>query len=193
MSSSKNRKETPAVRPWEDVIDQNYTCRNLVFWVKSVILILMKKASGYIVTALILIAVSILVYTFVKNGLLGIGPQPSAVSDISTSNPVSSIEPTQATGSTISNKMTSDDKISLVVTSPVDGSTLTSTNVTVKGKTTPNADVFVNDQTGKADANGNFAISVGLDEGANQIVVSANDSVGNATQQTLSVTVVSFQ
>ena len=79
------------------------------------------------------------------------------------------------------------------MTSPQDGSTLDSTNVTVKGKTTPDADVFVNDQSGKADVNGNFSISIGLDEGANQIVVSANDSLGNATEQDLNVTVTSFQ
>ncbi len=84
-------------------------------------------------------------------------------------------------------------KISLSVTSPIDGETLNSTNVTVKGKTVPNADVFVNDQSGKADAGGNFSISIGLDEGSNVLVVLANDANGNAAEQDLAVMVSSFQ
>ena len=46
---------------------------------------------------------------------------------------------------------------------------------------------------GTVDASGNFSISIGLDEGTNQIVVSANDSAGNATEQDLNVIVASFQ
>jgi hypothetical protein len=143
---------------------------------------MMKKASGFIITALIFIAVLVLVYTFIKKGYSNGG---GAVSVVSQETP--SPEPVQTVVPTISNK------ISLTISSPADGTTLSSTNVTVKGKTTPNADVFVNDQTGKADASGNFSISIGLDEGANQIVVSANDSIGNATEQDLNVTVSSFQ
>lgn len=148
----------------------------------------MKKASGYVVTVLILIAVLILVYVFITKGYKGTG---TATTD--TFNPTSSPIPTQTVSPIVSNKMTSNDKISLVVTSPTNGETLSSTNLTVKGKTTPFADVFVNDVTGKADASGNFAISIGLDEGSNQIVISANDSVGNATQTELTVNVASFQ
>jgi hypothetical protein len=84
------------------------------------------------------------------------------------------------------------DKISLTVTSPKAGETLDSTNATVKGKTVAFAEVFVNDQSGKADAAGNFTINVGLDEGDNQIEVSVNDSEGNVSQLVLNVTVVSF-
>jgi hypothetical protein len=84
------------------------------------------------------------------------------------------------------------DKIPLTVVSPKDGDTLGSTNATVKGKTAANAEVFVNDQAGKADVLGIFSINVGLDEGENQIEVSANDSEGNVSQLVLSVTVVSF-
>ena len=84
-------------------------------------------------------------------------------------------------------------KISLVVTSPKDGETLNSTNATVKGKTVPGADVFVNDQSGKADTNGNFMINIGLDEGSNVLVVLANDASGNAAEQDLTVMVSSFQ
>jgi hypothetical protein len=142
----------------------------------------MKKASGFIITALIFIAVLVLVYTFIKKGYSNGG---GAVSVVSQETP--SPEPVQTVAPAI------PSKISLTISSPTDGATLASTNVTVKVKTTPNADVFVNDQTGKADANGNFSLNIPLDEGSNQIVVSANDSVGNATEQNLNVTVSSFQ
>lgn len=113
---------------------------------------------------------------------------------------LSQVFPTQGPVSTTSanidqqseTKNVSSDKIFLTIISPQDGDTLGSTNATVKGKTVPNADVFVNDQTTKADVNGNFSVNIGLDEGANQITVSANDAEGNATQQDLSVSVVSF-
>ena len=145
-----------------------------------------KKIIGYIVVGLAVIAVLILVHLFVTNGYSGKGNVVTQVSQ--TPIPGSSpSEVTQGTGNVASNK------ISLIVTSPKDGSTLDSTNVTVKGKTTPGADVFINDQSGKADANGNFSMSIGLDEGSNQIVVSANDTEGNATEVDLNVNVASFQ
>jgi hypothetical protein len=74
----------------------------------------------------------------------------------------------------------------------MDGDTLGSTNATVKGKTVASAEVFVNDVVGKADINGNFSINVALDEGENQIVVSANDANGNAAEQAINVVVTSF-
>jgi len=144
-----------------------------------------KKIIGYVVIGLAVIAVLVLVHFILANGYSGKSVTTATVAP--SAAPTGSSESAQTVGTTAS------DKISLVVTSPTDGATLDSANVTVKGKTTPNADVFVNDQSGKADANGNFAISIGLDEGSNQIVVSANDSLGNATEQDLNVTVASFQ
>jgi hypothetical protein len=82
-----------------------------------------------------------------------------------------------------------NQKLSMLsVTSPADKSTVTSPTVTVRGKTAPNADVFVNDAEAKADANGSFAVSVTLDEGENPIVISVNDADGNYAEQELSVT-----
>jgi hypothetical protein len=144
----------------------------------------MPKKIGYLVIGAVVIAVLILVYLFVskRNSEKEVNITPI----VQTETPGGSAQPTQGTGNATSNK------ISLIITSPKNGDTLDSTNATVKGKTSANADVFVNDQSGKADANGNFSISIGLDEGSNVIVVSANDSVGNATEQNLNVTVASF-
>ncbi len=85
------------------------------------------------------------------------------------------------------------NKISLVVTSPKNGAKLNSTNINVVGKTAPNAEVFVNDVEGKADANGNFSVSLGLDEGVNQLVINANDKEGNVAEEVIIVTVSSFE
>lgn len=145
-----------------------------------------KKITGYVVAGLVVIAVLILVYVFITKGYSGGNVVTTPVTG--TANPSGNTSQPVGTLGTVTS-----GKISLVVTSPKDGSTLSSTNVTVKGKTSPSADVFVDDQSGKADASGNFAVSIGLDEGQNQIVVSANDSLGNAAEQDLNVTVTSFQ
>jgi Glucodextranase, domain B len=67
----------------------------------------------------------------------------------------------------------------LIVSRPADGGTLTSDSVIVTGITAPEAVVSVNDQTGIADANGNFSIGVSLDSGLNAIDVIASDNTGN--------------
>ncbi len=77
--------------------------------------------------------------------------------------------------------------MTLSITSPTNGSTVTSSSVSVRGRTVPKADVFVNELEGKADASGNFAISVTLDEGENYFVVLANDEFGNAAEAELTV------
>jgi hypothetical protein len=144
-----------------------------------------KKISGYVIVSLIVIAGLILVHYFVTAGYSGNGIKiiPTIQSPTSTATPETTSKETGATES---------NKISLSIISPKDGETLSSTNVVVKGKTSPNADVFVNDQSGKSDTNGNFSITIGLDEGQNVIVVSANDSVGNATERDLTVNIASF-
>ena len=50
-------------------------------------------------------------------------------------------------------------------------------NITVKGQTVPDAVVIVNDQTDIADANGNFSISVSLEDGPGVIdIIAVNDN-----------------
>jgi large repetitive protein len=149
----------------------------------------LKKTAGYLLFALVIVAVLVLGYVVVTKGYLSKGINLSQISTTQTENPT---DGTATPAGTTTGNVTST-KISLVITSPVNGAILDSTNVTVKGKTTPKADVFVNDQEGVADANGNFSISIGLDEGNNLITVSANDADGNVSQQDLNVTVVSFE
>jgi len=89
--------------------------------------------------------------------------------------------------------LTTSQDIALNVTSPLNGITITTGKVvTVKGKTTAGAEVFVNDQSTMADANGNFSVVLTLDEGPNNIVVTVNDVDGNVAEQSLSVNVQTF-
>lgn len=87
---------------------------------------------------------------------------------------------------------TLSDNISLTISSPKNGAKLSSANIVITGKTSPNAEVFINDTEGRADANGNFSINMILDEGQNQIVIDANDEWGNVAEEVLIVTVESF-
>lgn len=93
---------------------------------------------------------------------------------------------------TTANSLTTSTKMTLAVTTPLTGAVLKSKVITLTGKTSANAEVFVNDKSTKADANGNFSLVVTLDEGENSLVVTANDSDGNVAEQTLSVNVQTF-
>jgi hypothetical protein len=82
--------------------------------------------------------------------------------------------------------------ITLTITSPLNGATLNSTTVNISGKTSPRADVFVNDKETKADAQGNFSLKIELEEGQNSLVVIANDESGNVVEQVFSVNIQSY-
>ncbi|MBI3366050.1 hypothetical protein HY041_00275 [Candidatus Roizmanbacteria bacterium] len=79
------------------------------------------------------------------------------------------------------------ETLSLTVFSPVDNSTVTNSTVMVKGKTIANADVSVNDDDLKADNQGNFSISVNLEDGDNLITVVVSDDAGNSAEKELTI------
>lgn len=78
--------------------------------------------------------------------------------------------------------------ITLTVSAPANNTTVTSATITVVGKTVPGAEVFVNDKDTKADAKGNFSVSLPLDEGDNYILVVSNDDLGNYSEKELNIT-----
>lgn len=145
---------------------------------------------------LFLVVIAGLGYLLYSKGYFGSGSVANLISDKLGSQEVSN-PPAGGTTSSISTTPETSDvsskAISITVSSPQNGATLSSSSVTVTGKTYPNADVFVNDQRIKADANGNFSAKISLDEGQNQIVVTANDAYGNAAERDLNVTVQTFQ
>lgn len=144
---------------------------------------LMKKFISYFFLVIFVLASLVGVYFFIVKGYSG--ERGGLVENIE--NVIDN--------KTDENKEIGNDQesIPLTITSPENGAKLTSTNVSVKGKTVPNAEVFVNDAEGTADANGNFSISIGLEEGENQIIINANDEKGNVAEKVLTVTISSFE
>ena len=79
-------------------------------------------------------------------------------------------------------------QITLTVSSPANNSTVRTAKVTVKGKTLAKAEVFANEAEGVADAAGNFSLPVNLDDGDNEIIITAVDSDGNVAETVVTVT-----
>ncbi len=83
---------------------------------------------------------------------------------------------------------TMKNEISLAITTPVNGMTVSQPSVTVQGTTVPAAEIYVNDVYGTANSAGKFSITTSLDEGDNSIVVVVNDAGGNTAEKELTVT-----
>lgn len=80
-----------------------------------------------------------------------------------------------------------NNEISLEITAPKDGEILTKSPVSVTGTTVKGAEVFINDSETKADNDGDFKVSISLDEGENEIFVVVNDSEGNYAESSVKV------
>jgi len=76
----------------------------------------------------------------------------------------------------------------LSIVSPLDKTITNTQTIVVKGKTVPKGEVMVNDKETTADANGNFSVSYGLEEGENPIMIVANDEEGNASEFEMTIT-----
>lgn len=76
----------------------------------------------------------------------------------------------------------------LTISSPTSGQTVSTAKITIVGKTSPRAEVFINDEELLADATGNFSLSLTLEEGENYILVVANDADGKYVEKELSIT-----
>lgn len=96
-----------------------------------------------------------------------------------------------ANGKTIGEK-TRTSRLFLEITSPEDGSTVADESLLVQGKTLVKAEVFVNEIEAKADANGNFSVKIGLDEGENLINILVNDLDGSYIEKQISVILETF-
>lgn len=93
---------------------------------------------------------------------------------------VESISPTSAT-------LAQTQQIELTISNPQEGAKVTKPQLLVRGKTVPDAEVFINDKEATADGNGNFSVTLTLDEGDNLIIVTANDEYGNIAEKELVV------
>lgn len=92
----------------------------------------------------------------------------------------------KATGEATASSEVSEG-LTLSLSSPQNRSTVATETLQVIGKTSPNAEVYVNDQEGKADSTGNFFVNVILHEGENLLTVVVNDASGNYAEKELTV------
>jgi bacillopeptidase F len=149
-----------------------------------------KKGIAIVVLTVLLVGVGIFLY--VKKGK---SSEQAATSknELPSSNDVSQVPESveQATGTpaiTPSIAVKEVTEITLSITSPQADSTTSSNKTTVKGKTSPKAEVFANEAEGIADANGNFSLTVMLDEGENSIIITAVDADGKVAEKEIFVT-----
>lgn len=84
-------------------------------------------------------------------------------------------------------------QILLEVSEPADGELVTRKTIKVMGQTVPGAEVFVNDKETKANAKGDFSVSLQMDEGDNYILVMVVDSEGNVAEKELTVAFETFE
>jgi hypothetical protein len=82
-----------------------------------------------------------------------------------------------------------DSAPQLSIDSPSDGASFGKGdgNVTVSGKTDPNADVTINGFWAVTDENGQYSYTLNLKNGENQIIVTSTDKAGNKTEKSIKV------
>lgn len=78
----------------------------------------------------------------------------------------------------------------LEVTSPQDGSSVTTGTIQVTGRTRPGAFVTVNEVLASVDQSGNFRAAITLRPGPNELEILASDLLGNTAQATITVTYI---
>jgi cytoskeletal protein RodZ len=147
----------------------------------------MKKILSLLIIVLLLIALCVVGIYYSQKKNTEVFQEPASMSS-PTPTPIISLPPKDVQQKVITQDEKSHKALTLTVTSPVDKSTVTKATLVVKGKTSPKAEVFVNDSEGVADANGNFSLNITLDEGDNPVIVMANDAAGNAAEQDLNIT-----
>lgn len=125
-----------------------------------------------------LVALGVLISVRMKNSqLLPSSPEVGMNETITTS-----VTPVPTTSTSIASE------ISLTVSSPANNAVVKSATIVVRGKTSPNAEVFVNDEETKANSSGNFSVRLTLEEGENYILVVANDAQGKFSERELTIT-----
>ena len=86
-----------------------------------------------------------------------------------------------------------ETRINLEISQPKDRTTIAYPELTVIGKTTAGAEIFINDLQTTADERGNFQANIVVDEGENIIAVVVNDSQGNFAEKELTITLESVE
>jgi hypothetical protein len=94
---------------------------------------------------------------------------------------------------TLSNNSNEIKELPFEIVSPQNNATVSTATIIIAGKTKPNADVFVGEKQLVADSNGSFSTSYQLEEGQNEIVIAANDDLGNYAEKNLIINLETSQ
>lgn len=144
----------------------------------------MKKGPIIVFTVIfVCIAIGIIILVMGKPGKGGTPAAGLPTGEPSAESSATQKSPPMATDA----PATVEKSITLSISSPLDNTTVTTRSVTVKGKTIPSAEVFVNEVDTVADKNGNFSATVALEEGENPILVVASDADGNVSEKEITV------
>lgn len=90
-------------------------------------------------------------------------------------------------GGTQPSLVTAGTQLKLTVVQPEDNTIIDTNKIEVKGTTGPGAVVSVNNEIATADSQGNFAVTITLEEGPNIVEVFTSDESGNEANLTLIV------
>jgi len=77
--------------------------------------------------------------------------------------------------------------LTLEIAEPKENALYKNPSIKIFGKTSPYAEVYINDIETKADEKGNFSAYYNLDEGENLLTIVANDSLGNYAEKEITV------
>ncbi len=132
------------------------------------------------IVLLLLIGTGIMVFSANRSKPAPINDKPIQ------NNPVVKTE--TATKSADSEEQYNQNQIPLTIISPLENSVASTPQITIKGQTLAKAEVFINDVSITADATGNFVITFDLEEGENDINITANDALGNYSEKELMIT-----
>ena len=136
----------------------------------------MNKYWPYFTALAALVFVGLLVLGYQTSRQNPVSPAKNQVTPATnqTQNVGTSIIPTQKI---VNPTLVQSGNIPLTITNPVNGSIVRNARIAVSGKTSPNANVFVNNLDLMANNKGDFSTNIILDEGENMIVVADRKSV----------------
>ena len=138
----------------------------------------MKKRTGLLFILTFIVTLTIGCTQLSRNGDMPVPPQQGEAPALAPEE--SPAPPPEETGS----------GIWLEVTQPSDGIILDNKVVEVKGHTKSGAVVSINGEFTNVDEEGNFALSIDLEEGPNIIEVISSDSYGNEARASLIITYI---
>lgn len=132
----------------------------------------------------------LIVIVAVVLGLILLGGAVFAVSKFGSQvqNSLQTQLPTASPSAAQQKNVIAQNPVLLNITSPTDKIVVNTPTIKISGTTLPGAEVAINEQDIKADANGAFSTSLTLDEGENPIVIDAFDADGNSNSVELTTT-----